>query len=244
MENLEIAGYTLSKNALVNETDKVLSKFSILEDRKTLKANVLSSGEQQILAIACSLITNPRILILDEPTLNLSRKLSNYIFSLIRALNTENKISVIMVEQKVAKALEICPKAYFIKDGYIKFSGPSMYLLKDDSILTDLYLEWHIFQTIIFIDHYANSSDNWLYWVENSLFLVSILFMIISDWAYQGTFIIFNHLPFRWFSVSVTYLQYNSVNFIEYLWSENKMCLYLVLIWHSHIFLDILLPTR
>lgn len=141
MENLEIAGYTLSKNAFVNETDKVLSKFSILEDRKTLKANVLSSGEQQILAIACSLITNPRILILDEPTLNLSRKLSNYIFSLIRALNTENKISVIMVEQKVAKTLEICPKAYFIKDGYIKFSGPSMYLLKDDSILTDLYLE-------------------------------------------------------------------------------------------------------
>lgn len=123
-ENIEIGGYLLTDKKIYNENyDFVLSLFPRLRERLKQYAGTLSGGEQQMLAIARALMSNPKILLLDEPSMGLSPKITSEIFRLIKDINNERKITIILVEQNAKLALEYSNRAYVLEIGKIILSG-------------------------------------------------------------------------------------------------------------------------
>jgi branched-chain amino acid transport system ATP-binding protein len=105
--------------------ERLLRRFPILRDRLDQPAGSLSGGEQQQLAIARSLMSRPRLLLLDEPTLGLAPKLIASVFELIADLRDEEGVTVLLVEQNVHRALDICDRAYVMRTGRIEAEGTS-----------------------------------------------------------------------------------------------------------------------
>lgn len=135
-ENLEMGAYTIrSKNkTIINENlDNVFQLFPILKERKKQKAGTLSTGEQQMLSIGRSLMINPSLLLLDEPSLGLSPNYVEKIFEELLEIN-RNGTSLLIVEQNVKKALEICDRGYVLELGSIALEGNKEVILEGKKI--------------------------------------------------------------------------------------------------------------
>lgn len=134
MENLNLGAYCRrARSQSAQSLERVFTLFPVLKNRKDQKAGSLSGGEQQMLAIGRALMSQPRILMLDEPSLGLSPILVRTIFQLIASLN-EQKITILLVEQNVNQALKIAQQAYVIKTGKIVMSGECEILLNNEEI--------------------------------------------------------------------------------------------------------------
>ena len=119
-ENLLLGGSTRRAGA---HDEELLGLFPILRQRLKVPAAALSGGEQQQLAIARSLMSRPRLLLLDEPTLGLAPRLVRLVFDLIARLRAERGLSVLLVEQNARKALDLCDRAYVLRTGRLEAAG-------------------------------------------------------------------------------------------------------------------------
>jgi branched-chain amino acid transport system ATP-binding protein len=116
----------------------MLERFPILRERRSAMASLLSGGEQQMLAIARALLSKPRLLLLDEPSLGLAPKTTDVVFDLISELR-ENGLTVLLVEQKARQTLKIADRAYLLETGRVITSG-SAAELAGDSVLSEVFL--------------------------------------------------------------------------------------------------------
>jgi len=128
LENLELGAYTRARVRRAANLDRVFATFPRLAERRTQKAGTMSGGEQQMLAIGRGLMAEPRLLILDEPSLGLSPLLVEEMFALIGRLHAEG-LSVLLVEQNVAQSLAIAQRAYVLENGALRFAGAPADLL-------------------------------------------------------------------------------------------------------------------
>jgi branched-chain amino acid transport system ATP-binding protein len=113
-------------------------RFPILTERRNAMAGLLSGGEQQILAIARALLSKPKLLLLDEPSLGLAPKMADFVFEMVVRLRDEG-LTVLLIEQKARQALKIAGHAFLMETGRILFSGRSHDLL-EDQILSKTFL--------------------------------------------------------------------------------------------------------
>ncbi len=133
-DNLLMGAYTLrSKGDVDASLEMALSLFPILKDRREQRAETLSGGEQQQLAIARGLMSRPSLLMLDEPSLGIMPKLVAAIFDVIHDIRKEG-ITVLLVEQNVFEALEISDRAYVLQSGRVALEGPGRGLLHSDLV--------------------------------------------------------------------------------------------------------------
>lgn len=139
-DNLLMGAFSRSDKAGIQQTlDSVLARFPRLKERYGQQASTLSGGEQQMMVIGRALMAKPRLLLLDEPSLGVAPKLVQDIARSIVAINREEKVSVLLVEQNSRMALRISQRAYALTTGSIALSGNSAEMLKDDRVRA-LYL--------------------------------------------------------------------------------------------------------
>ncbi|OGF49774.1 MAG: ABC transporter ATP-binding protein [Candidatus Firestonebacteria bacterium RIFOXYA2_FULL_40_8] len=138
LENLELGGYLRSNAENKEKLVEVFEIFPILKERGKQPGGTLSGGEQQMLAIGRTLMSRPRIILLDEPSLGLSPKMEESVFKVITEINKRNT-TVLLVEQNANLALKISNRAYVMETGKIKLSGNSVDLLKNEEV-RKLYL--------------------------------------------------------------------------------------------------------
>lgn len=132
-ENLELGGYRRGKSKRTKNIEWVVGVFPRLSERFRQMAGTLSGGEQQMLAVGRAMMADPRLLILDEPSLGLSPLLVDEMFTLIQDLN-ESGLSVFLVEQNVMQSLEIAARAYVIENGCVVLSGDADSLINDPEL--------------------------------------------------------------------------------------------------------------
>ena len=133
-QNLKMGAYTRKDKAEIDEMlETVYKRFPRLKERKNQMAGTLSGGEQQMLAMGRALMSKPKIVLLDEPSMGLSPILVNEIFDIIQSLNKAGT-TVLLVEQNAKKALSIADRAYVLETGRIVQSGDAQVLLNDESI--------------------------------------------------------------------------------------------------------------
>ena len=133
-ENLKMGAYTRNDKSEIEESLKnVYKRFPRLEERKNQMAGTLSGGEQQMLAMGRALMSKPKIILMDEPSMGLSPIMVNEIFDIIRSVS-ESGTTVLLVEQNAKKALSIADRAYVLETGKIVLEGNAKDLLEDDSI--------------------------------------------------------------------------------------------------------------
>ena len=128
MENLELGSYRRGRAHRAANLERVFGIFPRLRERPRQRAGTLSGGEQQMLAIGRGLMGEPRLLILDEPSLGLSPLLVEELFALIAKLNADG-LAILLVEQNVGQSLEIARRAYVMENGVISFEGTPAQLL-------------------------------------------------------------------------------------------------------------------
>lgn len=134
LENLKLGAFTLKDNKKISENIKYVYKhFPRLEERKNQIAGTLSGGEQQMLAMGRALMSNPKIMLMDEPSMGLSPILVKEIFSIIDDLH-KSGITVLLVEQNAKKALSVADRAYVLETGTITMSGKASDMLNDERI--------------------------------------------------------------------------------------------------------------
>ncbi len=139
-ENLEVGAYTLANKKLRKELfDLVMTTFPRLEERFKQHGGTLSGGEQQMLSIGRALMSHPRILLLDEPSMGLSPIATREIFALIRLINQERRITMLLVEQNAHMALEHSSRTYVLENGSVTMEGKSSEL-KGDVRVVEAYL--------------------------------------------------------------------------------------------------------
>jgi branched-chain amino acid transport system ATP-binding protein len=142
LENLEMGAYSLKDKAVIKRNmDSAFSRFPRLAERRNQLGGTLSGGEQQMLAIARGLMSNPNLLLLDEPSMGLSPKLVELIFEIIRDINTQGT-SILLVEQNAQMALSIADRAYVLETGEIVLQGIAQELLSDPMVI-EAYLGGH-----------------------------------------------------------------------------------------------------
>ncbi len=134
-ENLRIAAYTRSdKAAMRDDLERVFGYFPRLKERIGQQAGTLSGGEQQMLAIARALMLRPRLMLLDEPSFGLAPLIVQEIFRIMRLINSEAKVSVLLVEQNAALALNLATEAYVLETGNVVMSGRAEDVKNDEGI--------------------------------------------------------------------------------------------------------------
>ncbi|MCD6356487.1 MAG: ABC transporter ATP-binding protein [Anaerolineaceae bacterium] len=135
IENLEMGAYTVNSRTLINERiDQMLEKFPLLKDRRKQLGGTLSGGEQQMLAIARSLMASPKLMLLDEPSMGLAPVLVEQIFDTIEEIN-EQGTSILLVEQNAQMALSIADRAYVLETGRIVLEGNADKVMKNPMVI-------------------------------------------------------------------------------------------------------------
>lgn len=132
-ENLELGSYRRGKSRRSANLERILALFPRLEERLSQFAGTLSGGEQQMLAIGRGLMGEPRLLILDEPSLGLSPKLVTEMFALIQRIRADG-VAILLVEQNVVQSLECADRAYILEHGKIGIHGRAQDLMQDDRL--------------------------------------------------------------------------------------------------------------
>ena len=140
-ENMLLGGFVKRKDKywIKRTLQSVYTLFPTLAERRSQLAGSLSGGEQQMLALGRALMGDPRILLLDEPSLGLAPVIIEEIYDTLRKLRQENSLSIILVEQNASLALEFAHRAYVMESGNIILSGETEMLLSDDTVV-DIYL--------------------------------------------------------------------------------------------------------
>jgi branched-chain amino acid transport system ATP-binding protein len=139
-ENLVMGGYLINDRDLLGQRmDRAFEIFPLLADRSSQLAQTMSGGEQQMLAMARALMIEPRLMMIDEPSLGLAPQIASQIFDLIARLGSEMGITVLLIEQNVRKGLEAADWAFVLDLGTKRFEGPADGIL-DDPRIRDLYL--------------------------------------------------------------------------------------------------------
>jgi branched-chain amino acid transport system ATP-binding protein len=134
-ENLRVAAYTRrDKPAVARDLEMVFTYFPRLKERMSQQAGTLSGGEQQMLAISRALMLGPRLMLLDEPSFGLAPLIVQEIFRIMRRINEEAKVSMLLVEQNAALALELADHAYVLETGRVVMSGTSTDVRSDEQI--------------------------------------------------------------------------------------------------------------
>jgi branched-chain amino acid transport system ATP-binding protein len=134
-ENLRIGMFARrDKRHAARDMDRVYELFPILRQRRRQHAGTLSGGEQQMLAVARALMLGPRLLLLDEPSLGLAPLVVREIFRILRAINKESGVSILLVEQNASLALDLADHVFLLETGRVVLSGTSDVLKNDDAI--------------------------------------------------------------------------------------------------------------
>jgi branched-chain amino acid transport system ATP-binding protein len=134
-ENLWLGAYARrDRNRLADDFERVYHYFPMLRERRRQRAGTLSGGEQQMLAVARALMLRPRLLLLDEPSLGLAPLVVREIFRIVRAINRDEHVSVLLVEQNASLALDLADQAYLLETGRVAIAGPAADLRRDDAI--------------------------------------------------------------------------------------------------------------
>ena len=132
-ENLEMGGYTRPKSEIPASLEEMFTRFPRLKEREKQIAGTLSGGEQQMLAMARALMSKPKLLMLDEPSMGLAPILVEQIFDIIKELH-EAGVTILLVEQNAQMALSIADRAYVLETGRIAMTGEASALLKNDDV--------------------------------------------------------------------------------------------------------------
>jgi branched-chain amino acid transport system ATP-binding protein len=132
-ENLEMGGFTLHGDGLRERIAKVFARFPLLKERLRQKAGTLSGGERQMLAIGRGLMTDPELLMLDEPSLGLAPRIVEAVFEQIQLIH-ESGTTIFLVEQNARRALSIADRAYVLELGKIRYHGGGQELLDDPQV--------------------------------------------------------------------------------------------------------------
>jgi branched-chain amino acid transport system ATP-binding protein len=133
-DNLRAGGYLRFKDSLEEDVDRWYGVFPRLQDRRSQKAGSLSGGEQQMLAIARALMSRPKLLLCDEPSLGLAPIIVQEMFNILHRLNQENGMSILLVEQNANLAMKIAHRVYLLETGTIVASGDAEAMHADDSV--------------------------------------------------------------------------------------------------------------
>jgi len=134
LENLKLGAYTRNDKQEIEETlQMVYNRFPRLEERKNQLAGTLSGGEQQMLAMGRALMSHPKLIVMDEPSMGLSPIYVNEIFDIIQEINADGA-TVLLVEQNAKKALSVANRAYVLETGNIVLSGDAKVLMNDDAV--------------------------------------------------------------------------------------------------------------
>ena len=134
-ENLEIGAMTRrDRKAIAIDVERVYGYFPRLKERHRQQAGTLSGGEQQMLAVGRAMMLRPRLMLLDEPSFGLAPLIVEELFGILRTLNRSEKVSMLLVEQNAALALELADHAYLIETGRLVMEGPAQQLRDDENI--------------------------------------------------------------------------------------------------------------
>ncbi|TWA76027.1 branched-chain amino acid transport system ATP-binding protein [Azospirillum brasilense] len=140
LENLQMGSITAKPGSFANELERVLTLFPRLKERISQRAGTMSGGEQQMLAIGRALMSQPRLLLLDEPSLGLAPLVVKQIFQAVKDINREQKMTVFMVEQNAFHALKLAHRGYVMVNGKVTMSGTGSELLANEEVRS-AYLE-------------------------------------------------------------------------------------------------------
>jgi branched-chain amino acid transport system ATP-binding protein len=134
LENLQLGATTQTVKAFLIFLERAFGLFPILAERKQQLAGTLSGGEQQMLAIARGLASKPSLLMLDEPSMGLSPRISDRIFDAITTIHREEKIAILLVEQRIAECIRTCDRGYLLETGRVVLEAPPDRLTNDPRV--------------------------------------------------------------------------------------------------------------
>ena len=134
-ENLRLGAYTRKdRDAVETDLERMFGYFPRLKERRAQQAGTLSGGEQQMLAVSRGLMLRPKLMLLDEPSFGLAPLIVRELFGILRAVNEKERVSMLVVEQNAAMALNLADHAYVIETGRVVLSGPADDIKRDDAV--------------------------------------------------------------------------------------------------------------
>jgi branched-chain amino acid transport system ATP-binding protein len=134
-ENLRLGAYTRKdRDAVESDLERVYGYFPRLKERREQQAGTLSGGEQQMLAVSRALMLRPRLMLLDEPSFGLAPLIVQELFEILRTVNQKETVSMLVVEQNAAMALELADRGYLIETGRVVLSGTTAEIKSNDAV--------------------------------------------------------------------------------------------------------------
>jgi branched-chain amino acid transport system ATP-binding protein len=133
LENLQMGGFTRRPAEIADDVERVMNLFPRLRERRNQQGGTLSGGEQQMLAIGRAMMSRPRVLLLDEPSLGLAPILVQQVFQTIREINQQGT-TILLVEQNALQALTIAHRGYVLQTGHVVLSGPASELIQNETV--------------------------------------------------------------------------------------------------------------